>query len=71
MSSSAKRRRWARELTATMPSVPSGSSSGAATRLRTPELRMLCASAKRSSVWASRTSAASPFSATSWIRVRE
>ena len=68
---SSKRRRWARELSAIMPRVPSGSSSGAATRLWIPELRMLRASAKRSSVSTSRTRAASPFSATSRIRVVE
>ena len=54
-----------------MPWLPDESSRGAAIRLRTPELMMLSAAAKRASVWASRTSAACPFSATSLSRLRE
>jgi hypothetical protein len=54
-----------------IPIGPSGSSSGAATRLRTPELRMLIALLNRSSSSASSTSAARPFSATSRIRLVE
>jgi hypothetical protein len=54
-----------------MPWLPDESSRGAAIRLRTPELMMLSAAAKRSSVCASRTRAAWPFSATSLSRLRE
>ncbi len=54
-----------------MPSLPAGPSRGAAIRLRTPELRMLSAAAKRSSVSASSTSADCAFSATSCSRLRE
>ncbi len=70
-SCSAKRRTWMRELRTIMPWMPDESRRGAAIRLRTPELMMLSAAAKRASVWASRTSAACPFSATSFSRLRE
>jgi len=57
MSCSEKRRTCTRELSTIMPWVPAESISGAAIRLRTPELRMLSAAAKRWSVCASSTSA--------------
>ncbi len=59
------------ELSAIIPSEPSGHSSGAAMRLRTPEDKMLSAAPKRLSLAASSTSAAIPLSATSSTRVRE
>ena len=62
---------WTRELRTIIPRLVSCPRSGAATRLRTPALRMLSAAAKRASVWASRTSAAWPFCATSRSRLRE
>ena len=71
MSSSEYRLTWTRELRTIIPRLPWGARSGAATRLRTPELRMLSAAAKRASVWASMTRAAWPFSATWLSRLRE
>ena len=53
-----------------MPRQPSASERGAATMLRTPE-RMTLSDAKRSSSWASRTSAAAPLTVTSSARRRE
>ena len=64
---------WTRPfaLSTIMPRQPSLSSSGAATRLRTPEDTMLSAFAKRASSLASVTSAATPFSVTSRASARE
>ena len=71
MSSSSYCRRWIRELRAIMPIEPAASKSGAATRERIPELKMLWALSKRSSFSTSSTLAEFPWIATSSMRVVE